>query len=145
MFHQKISSLKSVFKRTGYPNNFIDLCIKKKLNKLFVKNKVNLAVPTLHIVLPYTGKSAIDLRARLESRIEKNVPSFKLNVVFRSTSRLGNLFRCKDFHEKKVLSGIVYRYTCSNCKVTYYEKTFRHFFTRASGHIGTSNLTGKRI
>ena len=34
---------------------------------------------------------------------------------------------------------------CSNCKVTYYGKTFRHFFTRASEHMGTSNLRGKRI
>ena len=33
---------------------------------------------------------------------------------------------------------------CSNCKVTYYGKTFRHFI-RASEHMGTSNITGKRI
>ena len=46
---------------------------------------------------------------------------------------------------KKILSGIVYRYTCRNCKVTYYGKTFRHYFTRTSEHMGTSNLTGKRI
>ena len=31
----------------------------------------------------------------------------------------------------------------SNCKVTYYRKMFQQFFTRASKHMGTSNLTGK--
>ena len=34
---------------------------------------------------------------------------------------------------------------CSNCKVTYYGKTYRHFFTRAAEHVGISNLTGKRF
>ena len=34
---------------------------------------------------------------------------------------------------------------CSNCKVTYYGKTYRHFFTRAAEHMGISNLTGKRL
>ena len=34
---------------------------------------------------------------------------------------------------------------CSNCKVTYYGKTYRHFFTRAAENMGISNLTGKRL
>ena len=33
---------------------------------------------------------------------------------------------------------------CSNCKVTYYGKTFPHFYTRAAEHR-ISNLTGKRF
>ena len=146
-FHQEISSLKSVFKSNDYPNNFIDLHIKHFLDKLFVKNKVSLTVPKLQLVcvLPYTGKSSLDLRAHLRHTTEKNILFCKLNVVFRSTCRLGSLFRFKDSLKKKILSGIVYRYTCSNCKVTYYGKMFRHFFTRASEHMGTSNLTGKSV
>ena len=73
------------------------------------------------------------------------MPFCKLNVVFRSTCRLGKFFKLKDSCKKKIHSGIVYRYTCTNCKVTYYGKTFCHFFTRVSGHMETSNLTGKRI
>ena len=34
---------------------------------------------------------------------------------------------------------------CSNCKVTYYGKTYRHFFTRAAEHKSISNLTRKRL
>ena len=34
---------------------------------------------------------------------------------------------------------------CSNCKVTYYGKTYHHFFTRAAEHMGISNLTGNRL
>ena len=34
---------------------------------------------------------------------------------------------------------------CSNCKFTYYGKTYGHFFTRAADHMGISNLTGKHL
>ena len=34
---------------------------------------------------------------------------------------------------------------CSNCKVTYYGKTFHHFYTTAAEHIGISNLTEKHL
>ena len=34
---------------------------------------------------------------------------------------------------------------CSNGKVTYYGKTYRHFFTRAAEHMSISNLTGKPL
>ena len=34
---------------------------------------------------------------------------------------------------------------CSNCKVTYFSKTYRHFFTRAAEQRGISNLTGNRL
>ena len=33
----------------------------------------------------------------------------------------------------------------NNYKVTYYGKTYRHFFTRAAEHMGISNLTGNRL
>ena len=106
-----------------------------------------MTVPKLQLVwvLPYTSKSSLDLRARLRRTNEKNIPFCKLNAVFRSTRRLDNSFRFKDSLEKKILSGTVYHYTYSNCKVAYYGKTFRHFSTRVSEHMGTSSLTGKHI
>ena len=91
------------YKYQYYPKNFIVSRIKNVLDKLFVKNKVSLTVPKLRsvCVLPYTGKSSLDLRTRLRRTIEKNIPFCKLNVVFRSTCRLGNLFRFKYSLEKK--------------------------------------------
>ena len=94
-------------------------------------------------VLPYLGKASLDLRTRLRRTIERNLPFCKLKIIFRSKCRLNTLFRFKDSLEKKIRSGIIYRYTCSNCKVTYCGKTFRHFYTRAAEHMGISNLTGK--
>ena len=69
----------------------------------------------------------------------------KLKVIFRSPCKLNSLFRYKDSLQKKICSDIVYRCMSSNCKVTYYDKSYRHFFTRATEHMGISNLTGKRL
>ena len=66
-----------------------------------------------------------------------------MKVIFRSNCRLNTLFQFKNSLDKKNCSGIIYRYTCSKCKVTYYRKTFCHFYARAAEHMGISNLTGK--
>ena len=84
-------------------------------------------------VLSCTGKHSLDLRARFRRKIEKNILFCKLHVVF------------KESLEKKILSGIVYGYSYSNCKVTYYGKTFRRFLTRASALMRIWSQTGKRI
>ena len=84
-------------------------------------------------------------RTRLVNSIERDLEFCKLKVIFQSPCKLNSLFRYKDSLQKEIRSGIVYRYMCSNCKVTCYGKTYRHFFTRAAEHMGISNLTGKRL
>ena len=87
----------------------------------------------------------MQLRSRLVNSIENNLKFCQLKVIFQSPCKLNLLFRYKDSLKKEIRSNIVYRYTCSNCKVTYYVKTYCHFFTRAAEHMGISNLTGKRL
>ena len=55
------------------------------------------------------------------------------------------MFSYKDSLKKMIRSEIAYRNTCSNCKVTYYGRTYHHFFSRATEHIGISNLTWKHL
>ena len=99
----------------------------------------------LTFVLPYLGKLSFDLRTKLRQNIETDLPYCKLKIIFRSKCRLDTLFRFTDPLEKKIHSGITFRYTCSNCMVTYYEKIFRHFYTRAAEQMGIYSLTGKRL
>ena len=87
----------------------------------------------------------MQLRTRLVNSIESNLKFCKLKVIFQSPCKLNSLFRYKDSLQKKIPSDTVYRYMCSNCKVTYYGKTYRHFFTRAAEHMEISNLTGKHL
>ena len=39
----------------------------------------------------------------------------------------------------------MYKFTCSCCNTTYYGESERHFFVRASEHLGMTPLTGKRV
>ena len=99
----------------------------------------------LTFILPYLGKLSPDFRTSLRQTIETDLPYCKLKVIFKSKCRHNTLFRFKDSVEKKICSGIIYCYTCSSCKVTYYRKTFQHFYTRAAEHMGISNLTGNHL
>ena len=146
-FHQEIDKLKTIFENNGYPKSFVDFCIKKYLDKIFIKKEVVLEASKKELiyVLPFLGKRSMQLRTRLVNSIESHLRFCKLKVIFQSPCKLNLLFRYKDSLQKKIRSDITYRYMCSNCKVTSYGKTYRHFFTRAAKQMGISNLTGKRL
>ena len=59
LFHQEILNLKDIFKRNGYPYNFIDICIKRFLNTIFIDKKVYALAPKKELVcvLPFIGKN----------------------------------------------------------------------------------------
>ena len=146
-FHQEIDKLKTIFENNDYPKSFVDFCIKKYLDNVFIKKKVVLKASKKELicVLPFLGKKSMQLRTRLVNSIESNLKVCELKVIFQSPCKLNSLFHYIDSLQKKIRSDIVSRYMCSNCKVTYYGKTYHHFFTRAAEHMGISNLTGKRL
>ena len=85
------------------------------------------------------------MRSSLVNSIQQNLKFCGLKVIFQSPCKLHILFKFKDSLDKKIRSDLIYRYTYSNCNVTYYGKTYRHFFTRAAEHMGISNLTEKQV
>ena len=147
LFHQEILKLKDIFKRNGYPTSFIDSCVKRFLDKVFIEKKTFLTASNKELVCVtiFIGKKSLQLRSRLVKSIQGNLQFCSLKVVFQSPCKLRSLFHFKDTLDKKIRSDLVYRYTCSNCNVTYYGKTYQHFFTRAAQHMGISNLTEKRV
>ena len=72
----------------------------------------------LTFVSPYLGKLSLDLRTGLRRTIERDFSYCKLKAIFRSKRTLNTLFGFKYSLEKKIRSGIIYRYMCSNYKVT---------------------------
>ena len=94
-------------------------------------------------ILPFLGKRSMQLRTCSVNSIKSNWKFCKLKVIFQTPCKLNSLFHYKDSLQKNICSDIGYRYICSNCKVTYYGNTSRHFFTRAAGHNSISNLTRK--
>ena len=55
--HQEFDKLKTIFKNNGYPKGFVDLCIKKYLDKVFIRKEVVLKASKRELicVLPFTG------------------------------------------------------------------------------------------
>ena len=70
---------------------------------------------------------------------------YSLKVVYQSRRRISNLFNFKDVVNTKLSSHIVYKFMCSCSNATYYGQTQRHFFVRASEHLGITPLTGKFV
>ena len=147
LFHQEILNLKDIFKRNGYPGNFIDVCIKRYLNQVFIDKKIYALAPKKELVslLPFIGKKSLLLRSKLVKSIQNNLRFCHLKVVFQSPYKLHTFFRFKDTLNKKISSHLVYRYSCSSGNAAHYCKTYQHFFTKAAEHMGISNLTSKRV
>ena len=95
-------------------------------------------------VIPFLNKKSLQLRSLLVNSVNKTT-FLQLKAVFQSQHNLNTLLWFKDILNKKIFSFLVYRYTCSNCNVTYYGKTYCHFFSRAVKHMGASNPTGKQL
>ena len=86
LFHQEILNLKDIFKRNGYPGNFIDVCIKRYLNQVFIDKKTYALAPKKELVcmLPFMGKKSLHLRSNLVKSVQNNVSFCQLKVVFQS-------------------------------------------------------------
>ena len=76
---------------------------------------------------------------------KKHFADFDLAIIFKSSCRLSSLFMFKDRLSPHLVSGVVYKYTCSRCNSTYIGKTKRHTQKRFCEHQGRSPLTGKVI
>ena len=146
-FHNEINALKQILKLNRYPTQFIDRCIKQFLQKRYVTKAIQDIVnkKQLLIVLPFLSVQSFLVRKRLQSCIRNTIPYCSLRLVFQSKTRLSSLFRFKDIIPKETSLHLVYKFTCSCCNATYYGESERHFFVRASEHLGITPLTGKRV
>ena len=111
-------------------NFFIDKCIKKYLNKLFVPKRIIHTVDKKQVllVLPFLGPLSFEIRSRLQKCLKNYIPYCSLKVVYQSKSKISDLFHFKDVVNTKLNSHIVYKFMCSYCNATYYGQTQRHFF-----------------
>ena len=111
---------------------------KNYLSKLFVPKRIIHTVDKKQVllVLPFLGPLSFEIRSCLQKCFKNYIPYCSLKVVYQSRSRISNLFNFKDAVNTKLSSHIVYKFMCSCCNGTYYGQTQRHFFVRASEHLG---------
>ena len=142
--HQEISRLKSIWQKNSFPLSFIDRCIQKFLNKLFVKRKTKKLASNkkeVMICLVFLGKISIVVKKKLQQIFKECGKGLHLRIVFKSPNRLRNGFSFKDALPKNMDSLLLYKFTCDACNCVYIGETKRHFQVRAYEHLGVSVLT----
>ena len=113
-FHQEIDKLKTIFEINGYPKSLVDFCIKKYLDKVFIKKEVVLKASKKELICvpPFLGKKSMQLRTRLVNSIESNLKFCKLKVIFQSPCKLNSLFHYKDSPFRKRSALTLFTDTC---------------------------------
>ena len=143
--HTEIENLKKIFSKNGYPLKFVDKCIKAFFDKLYAKKVPVHTFPKKDLVmlLPFLGTTSWKIKNDLVRSIRKNIPACNLKIIFKTTKRLSSCFMFKDKFPKSLLSGIIYKYTCAKCKLSYIGCTKRFWEKRLEEHTHVSGLTGK--
>ena len=81
-----------------------------------------------------------NLKQKLQTSIQNSLPQCNIKVILKSISHLSSLFRFEDVIPKEIRSHLVYKFSCSSCNGTYYDKTERNLNVRSGEHIGLSPL-----
>ena len=84
IFHQEIDKLRTIFKNNDYPKSFfVDLFIKKYLDKVFIKKEVVLKASKKELICVLSFiENTLQLRTCLVNSIENNLKLCKLKVIF---------------------------------------------------------------
>ena len=126
ILHNEIEFLKSIWQKNSFPLFFIDNCIKKFLDQLFISRDPSndkSKKTELFICLQFLGKSSLKMKKQLIEIFRTCEKDFKLNVLFKSSNRLRNSFRFKDLIPKYMNSKVIYKYNCNICNDVYIGKT----------------------
>ena len=120
----------------GYPEKFIDSCVKFFLNKiLLLKGKVpRVEKKPLRLVLPYLRTISQQNRTKLQ----KSIKGVKLLVIFKSQNKLCNNFLFKNPVPQILISGVAYKFQCGFYNESYYAEYVRHLAVRNGVHSGIS-------
>ena len=146
-FHQEVDKLKRILSKNAYLQKFIDKCIQKFLNNMFIQRLQIPNVPKkeLRITLPYLGKMSEIVKTRLTKTMNKHMKFCKFRVIFQNNNRLRNFFRFKDSVHETLWSNLIYKFSCGSYRASYIGKPYRRFKVRVSEHQGVSPRTGKPV
>ena len=146
--HLEIGRLKTIWQKNNFPLSFIDRCIKKFFDKLFVKRNTPKPVSSKKEVLictEFLGKVSIQMKKKLQQIFRECGKGLHLRIVFKSPNRLRNGFSFKDSLSVNMDSFLLYKFTCGTCNCVYIGETKRHFQVRAYEHLGVSIKTDNEL
>ena len=146
--HQEVVYLKCVWQKNSLPLFFIDNCVHKFLNSLYLKHhplKLSSEKKDVIISLEFLGKLSLQVKKQLNDIFLSCHKNVKLTVVFKSPNRIRNAFRFKEQLPKIINSKVLYKYTCDTCNSVYIGKTKWNLLVRQYEHWGTSIFTNKAL
>ena len=73
-FHFEIDHLNTILMKNNYPPNFIDLCIKSFLKKLYTTKVIVQNVPKINVLvkLPFLGSTSFQIQKKLQNYLMIN-------------------------------------------------------------------------
>ena len=139
-FHHEVDKLKTILSKNAYLQKFVDKCIQKFYNNMYIQTPKVPYVPKkeLIIILPYLGNMSQIVKTKLTKTMSKHMKFCKLRVIFQTNNRLKNYFRFKDIVPEALRSSLIYKFSCGSCTASYIGKTYRHFKVRVSQHRSVS-------
>jgi len=140
LVHTELMNIKRMLSRNGYPNNFLDRCIKQFLKRKYGVTQQRDApaepCPSLKYIslqLTHLGSVSNNTRQELSSFIRhKAVVNVKLRC-FQSTRKLQSWFSIMDRQALLNLFNVVYKLTCS-CGASYIGQTQRNLINGIEEH-----------
>ena len=87
--------------------------------------------------LPYLGNISKNPKTKLNNIVNKFCKTGTVIKLAFISSKISSYFSLKDKNLKKLISHVVYHFTCSVCNSTYIGCTRRHFQTRTHEHLNT--------
>ena len=94
-----------------------------------------------YIKLPYLGHSSYIVRKKLHELLKHTFPQIKFQFVFTNPFTVGSLLRERPALPIDLNSGVVYLFTCSQCKLRYIGSSTRWLRHRILEHKGLSVRT----
>ena len=139
--HNEVQYLKLIWQKNSSPRFFIDSCIKRFLDKLFITRNTSDSVSDkkeIFIFLEFLGKIPFQSKKQLTEIFRTCKKNLKVNVVFKSSNRIRNAFRFKVIIPTFMNSKLIYIFKCNICNGVYVGETKLHLLVRLYKHLGKS-------
>ena len=97
------------------------------------------------MLLPFLGTTSWKIKNDLIRSFRNIAPFCNLNIVFTTNRRMSSVFSFKDKFPISLMSGVIYKFTCAKCNLSYVGSTKRYWEKRLEEHLHISALTGKPL
>ena len=128
--------------KNSFPLFFLDKCVQKFLNNLFIKRNHKSLTSTkkeVLITLEYLGKTSLQVKKQLKEIFRS------CQKMFNSSTKVKSSFHLKDILPKHINSKVLYKFKCDTCNSVFIGKTKLHLLVRQYEHLALSVQTEKAI